>query len=988
MEEKYPSLLAFVLLCFFFMATSDALNTSTDMEALLSFKSQLSGNKDFLSLWNRSSSVCTWPGITCARGTNRVQSIELPGLGLSGPMPPQLFNLSLLVILDLSDNFFHGQIPQQFATLSHLRVIALYNNSFTGRIPSDLGLLFQLRVLSLSLNSLSGPLPPSLGNLSSLQHLYLERNHFSGSVPEDLGYLQSLLTLQLSENNFVGSIPSSIYNLSSLKELSVVKNMLVGELPPDMGFTSINLTSLHMALNYFSGTIPASFSNLTKIVSLDLSYNRFHGLIPPFPNMPDLVKLNLGNNNFNSTTHHNYLLFASLAHSNRLEILSLPSNNLAGFLPSSVSNLSTHLVEFCVDKNYLSGKFPLGFEKFKNLTVLALHQNQFTGIIPPEIGLLQKLQRLSLHMNEFSGSIPDVFSNFTRLYQLTMGYNQFSGSIPRSIGDCEHLNFLDLAINNFNGSIPREIFLLLGLIQLRLQQNYLSGPLPLEVGNLRQLESLLLSSNELSGEIPATIGDCSNLKVLMMDKNQFRGSLPEALDKIRALESLDLSSNNLSGLIPKSLEKLVFLRRLNLSHNNLHGEIPSEGVFRNLRSDSLLGNSRLCSDDDIIQKLVGVAKCRRDTKKLSLALKISIPVICFALVVSVVSSLAFATLKRKKKKNLDSPEYFKGQPVQISYAEIVTATNGFDSQNLVGKGGSGSIYRGILRSCRGNRNEAESGTLVAIKVMDINRGTACSSFISECEALRNIRHRNLVKMISSCSSIDYKGNEFKALIMEFLPRGSLDKWLYPDGITYSRLCFVRKLKIAIDVASAIDYLHHDCDPPIVHCDLKPSNVLLDEDMTAHVGDFGLARFLQKNRSESCESSRFELQGSIGYIAPEYGLGGGVSAGGDVYSYGILLLEMFMCRKPMEEGFRDHSLKLANLADLNLVAEAVDPLLIQDDDSSASRSTSGDWEIRKSLCLTQAIRLGLNCAAHSATDRPSMREALRKLYEIKESLVEI
>ena len=147
----------------------------------------------------------------------------------------------------------------------------------------------------------------------------------------------------------------------------------------------------------------------------------------------------------------------------------------------------------------------------------------------------------------------------------------------------------------------------------------------------------------------------------------------------------------------------------------------------------------------------------------------------------------------------------------------------------------------------------------------MTQSKASKSFDAECEALRNIRHQNLVKVFTSCSSIDQTGAAFKALAMEFMSNSNLDKWLYPEEVECgSTLTLIQRLNIAIDVATALDFLHHDCDPPVVHCDLKPGNGLLDEDMTAHVGDFGLARFLSHDTSQN-ESSTVGLKGSIGYI---------------------------------------------------------------------------------------------------------------------------
>lgn len=195
----------------------------------------------------------------------------------------------------------------------------------------------------------------------------------------------------------------------------------------------------------------------------------------------------------------------------------------------------------------------------------------------------------------------------------------------------------------------------------------------------------------------------------------------------------------------------------------------------------------------------------------------------------------------------------------VSYEDLLTATHNFSPANLIGSGSSGSVYKGNLTD----------GILVAIKVLDLNLYGAFKSFVAECEALRNVRHRNLIKLITSCSSIDYRNADFQALVYEYMCHGSLEEWIrgrrkHEDG---SGLNVVERLNISIDVACAMEYLHHDCEAPVVHCDLKPSNVLLDEEMTAKVGDFGLARLLIENGGDQLSTTTNGLKGTIGYIPP-------------------------------------------------------------------------------------------------------------------------
>ncbi|KAJ1376836.1 Serine-threonine/tyrosine-protein kinase, catalytic domain [Sesbania bispinosa] len=947
-----------LLLCFLLSHFHGILcnnNTDSDRDALLSFRSQLTDPNNALSGWLLHSNHCNWYGVTCSKLGNRVQSLNLSGLSLSGKLPSHLSNLTYLHSLDLSNNTFHGQIPPQFGHLSLLNLIKLAFNNLNGTLPEQLGHLQHLQSLDFSVNNLTGKIPPTFGNLFSLKYLALARNKFGGEIPSELGNLRNLSQLQLSENNFTGEFPTSIFNVSSLVFLSVTQNNLSGKLPQNLGLALPNLQTISLATNRFEGVIPSSISNASNLQKIDLANNNFHGSIPLFNNLKNLTHLILGNNYLSSTTSLNYKFFDSLRNSTQLQILMINDNHLTGELPSSVANLSTNLQQFCVADNWLNGSIPPGIEKIKNLISLSLENNGFTGELPSELGALNNLQQLVIHSNRLSGEIPDIFGNFTNLYILAMGNNQFSGRIHKSIGQCERLIFLDLRKNRLGGTIPQEIFQLSSLTTLYLTGNSLHGSLPPGINNVKQLETMFISDNQLSGYIPKEIQGCSSLKTLVMARNKFSGSIPKSLGDLASLETLDLSSNNLTGPFPQSLEKLQYMVRLNLSFNHLEGEVPMKGVFMNLSRVDLRGNTKLCGlTNEIVQKL-GVSFCDVGKKKRNILLPIILAVTgATALFISMLY-LMWVLMSRKRKCNKQgktnlSCAPFKGLPQNISYGDIRLATNNFAAENLIGKGGFGSVYKGLFSF---SINTGETTTL-AVKVLDLEQSKASQSFNAECEALRNVRHRNLVKVITSCCSVDYKGDDFKALVMQFMANGNLDMSLYPnDEESGSSLTLLQRLTIAIDVASAMDYLHHDCDPPIVHCDLKPVNVLLDEDMVAHVADFGLARFLSQNQSEQ-QSSTMGLKGSIGYIPPEYGLGVKASTQGDVYSFGILLLEMFIAKKPTDEMFKEGlSLnKFISAMDENQVLNIADQRLIKDYEYS-SQSSITDYH-NELACVVQLI----------------------------------
>lgn len=383
-----------------------------------------------------SSDFSDWYGITVLNGD--VSRIHLYNNQLSGPIPPELGNLSSLEILYLINNQLSGSIPPEVGGLSTLTSLYLYNNQLSGPIPPQLGSLSSLRNLRLNDNQLSGQIPPELASLSSMQILALYDNQLSGPIPPELGNLSSLEILYLQGNQLSGSLPPELGNLSSLHTLYLMDNQISGPIPPEIG----NLTSLcflFLFINQLSGPLPPELGNLSSLKELNFFANQLSGPIPP-----------------------------ELEGMSSIEWFSLGNNQITGPIPAQLSNLST-------------------------LKWLYLYDNQISGSLPTELSFPLSLEDLYLNNNQLSGSIPSNLAELTSLSTLHLGNNQLSGSIPSEFDNLDSLKYLDLSLNEID-SIPPAIGDLLSLRSLYLFDNQISGSLQF-VDNLLQLDNLRIQDN-------------------------------------------------------------------------------------------------------------------------------------------------------------------------------------------------------------------------------------------------------------------------------------------------------------------------------------------------------------------------------------------------------------------------------------------------------------------------------------------------------------
>ncbi|KAJ8750743.1 hypothetical protein K2173_015924 [Erythroxylum novogranatense] len=922
--------------------------------------STVSDPEGALETWNASNAhVCNWTGVTCNNASDRITVLDLSGLSLHGTISAALPNLSSLTILDLSRNFFRGHIPSEFGYLFQLKQLSVSSNMLQGNVPGELGSLPRLIYLDLSSNKLGGHIPASLfcNESALLEYMDLSNNSLAGEIPlKSECKLTKLKYLMLWSNRLVGRVPHALANYSTLEWLDLESNMLNGELPSEV------------------------VRNLPELRILYLSYNSFVSR----------------DNNSNLEP-----FMASLVNLSSFRELELAGNDLGGVIPSAIGGLS-HLVLIHLDQNSFYGSIPPQISNLANLTLLNFSNNRLTGTIPPELCRMQRLERvylsnnslsgeipvslgnmshlglLDLSKNKLSGSIPDTFANLSQLRRLLLYDNQLSGSIPPSLGKCVNLEILDLSRNEISGIIPWEVATLRSLkLYMNLSSNHLDGPLPIGLSKMDMVLAIDLSSNNLSGTIPSQLGNCIALEQLNLSGNGLEGPVPASIGLLPYLRELDVSSNKLSGQIPASLQALTTLKRLNFSFNMFSGNVSNKGAFSSLTMEAFLGNILLCGT------IKGMPHCRKKQAYSSFIVPLFLVLFATSLVCFLTYSIVrWSKLKRKLTLlnqgdlEIEAKEEKELKFPKISYGQLVEATGGFGASNLIGSGRFGQVYKGVL----------QDNTRIAVKVLNLKIAREISvSFKRECQVLRRARHRNLIRIVTICSKPD-----FKALVLPLMSNGSLERHLYPSHGLSSDLDLIQLVSICSDVAEGIAYLHHFSPVTVVHCDLKPSNILLDEDMTALVTDFGIAKLVKgideidpPTDSTSFSSTDGLLCGSVGYIAPEYGMGKRASTQGDVYSFGVLLLEIITGRRPTDVLF-DEGSSLHEWVKSHYPSK-LKPIVEQAVLKCSSPAMPIYYDKIWSEVIVELIELGLMCTQYNPSKRPSMLDVAHEMGRLKEYL---
>ncbi|GLT25494.1 hypothetical protein SLA2020_006180 [Shorea laevis] len=957
-----PEILLFFLISIPFNAISESIET--ERTVLLNLKQQL-GNLPAIQSWNDSSSPCSWPGINCTDGS--VTSVSLHDINITVKIPSSICKLKNLTFLDLAFNFIPGEFPTLLYNCSKLQHLDLSQNYFIGSIPRDIYQLSTLVYLDLSGNNFSGNIPPTIGGLRGLKELYLQYNEFNGTFPAEIGNLSNLEFLWMAHNGFVPmKIPDRFTQLKKLKCLRMAETSLIGEIPSDFADLS-SLEWFDISENNLEGPIPSRFLMLKNLTNLYLVDNELSGQIPRPIEALNLVEIDLSMNNLTGTIPGEFGMMKKLVFFN------LYMNQLTGEIPAGMDQLPV-LKTFHVFSNKLSGVLPAELGLHSKLESFEVWDNRFTGQLPKNLCAGGVLLRVVAFSNNLSGQIPALLGNCSTLQTVQLQNNQFSGEIGPGLWTTFNLSVLILSNNSFSGELPSQLARNLSMVKIsnnkfsgqipvgigswssltvfEASNNLFSGKIPEEITYLSRLITLHLDGNQLSGELPSDIASWKSLHTLDLSGNKLSGQIPVAIGSLPDLLNLDLSENQFSGKIPAKLGNLK-LTSLNLSSNKLSDEIPDE--FDNLAyENSFLNNSNLCADTPILNLPDCSSKPRKLTSKyLPLILSLAV----FIVIVTVLLILFVMIDYRSKKRGGDLATWKLTSFHRLDFTEENIVSRLTES-NLIGSGGSGKVYKIAIN---------ESGGFVAVKRIWNNKkldGKLEKEFIAEVEILGSIRHANIVKLLCCISS-----ENSKLLVYEFMENQSLDRWLHgkkkrsttigTNSIYHVVLDWPTRMRIAIGAAQGLCYMHHDCCPPIIHRDVKSSNILLDSEFKARIADFGLAKMLTRQGESHTMSA---VAGTFGYIAPEYAYTTKVNEKFDVYSFGVVLLELVTGR---EANCGDEHTNLAQWAWRHYTEGRPEVEIF-------------DPEINDPCHLeemTLVYKLGLICTSTLPSSRPSMKEVL-------------
>ncbi|PON53682.1 Mitogen-activated protein kinase kinase kinase [Trema orientale] len=800
--------------------------------------------------------------------------------------------------------------------------IQLGNQKLTGTLPPELGELTELQQFEVQSNQLNGAFP-SFSGLGSFRVLLAHDNNFS-SIPGDFfNGLTSLETISIDNIPFSPwTIPDSLGNATMLKGFSANRANIAGKIPDFFGGNSFpGLTNLHLAMNNLEGELPASFAG-SSIQSLWLNGNKLNGTIEVLQGMTTLNDVWLHGNSF------------------------------TGPLPD--------------------------FSKLTQLKDLGLRDNQFTGIVPSTLINLKSLNVVNFTNNLLQGPTPKLPDGVT--VDLIAGTNRFCLADPGV--PCDPRVDILLSIlqpwgypasfaQSWNGNDPCDNWKGITCVG----------------GNVTVVNFHKMG---LVGTISSDFAKLTSLKKLILSDNSLNGTIPNELTSLSKLDQLDVSNNQLYGKVPTFSQNVLVNTAGNSDIGKDHSSVPSPGSPSGGSSVSPAGSGGKDSPGSggkksktgvVVGAVVGsigglvvvgaVAFCLV-TKKPKYSSRVQSPNTLIvhprhsgdqdAVKITVANSGVNGSgseIYSPSSSGYRDIHVVEAGSMIISIQVLRNVTNNFSEENKLGQGGFGTVYKG----------ELHDGTKIAVKRMNFGMvaDKGLNEFKSEIAVLTKVRHRHLVALLGYCLD----GNE-KLLVYEYMPQGTLSRYLFnweEEGL--KPLEWKRRLTIALDVARGVEYLHGLAHQSFIHRDLKPSNILLGDDIRAKVADFGLVRLAPEGKA----SFETRLAGTFGYLAPEYAVTGKITTKVDVYSFGVILMELITGRKAIDESKPEECLHLVTwFRRMHQNKESfwkvvVDSTIDLNEETRASVSTVAE--------------LAIHCTAREPYQRPDMSHPVNVLSSLAE-----
>ncbi|KAK1437698.1 hypothetical protein QVD17_03494 [Tagetes erecta] len=935
---------------------------------------------------------------------------------LGGKLLNLIGKFTELRVLSLPFNQMKGELPSGIWGLNNLEVIDLEGNLMTANLSRiNFANLKNLQVLNLGFNRLFGEIPNSLFECKNLSILNLAGNQIGGYVPDFLGNFVKLKVINLSLNRFTGSLGDKFWSKCDvLEHVDLAGNFLNGRIPKSLGNCS-NLRTMLLFSNRFSGVLPFELGNLRVLEVLDVSRNKLTGVIPT--SIGNCLKLSVLvlSSDFGDSHKHGLIKDDNFFTSSlplqitmlpNLKLIWAPNSNLDSEFPRKWGDCQT-LRMVNLAGNHLKGSISGVFENCPNLHFLNVSSNRINGVLDEKLHV-RCMALFDVSKNLMFGSIPEFNTtrcgrlNFSRQLDQVSVYLSYFAYKTRVKGHLPLSRFMpamihDFSDNNFTGSIP-----MLPIVSKvgshyksgkKIDYAFLAGGNKLSgvlfhdnlSRNCNDLNGFFLnvSNNIISGKISPNVGvNWKCLKFLDASNNQISGPIPKSLASIRNLTVVLLNNNKLSGEIPSGFFTPKSRVKFNFSFNNLSGSIKIDRDAINCKriiGNPLLHRCQFLSLSSVPPEepwAVGfdslnntAASDSNGGKKGAKSFEIILIIVPTVIIIILVALVIVYLYRRKRKPNpvvaeisprRPSPRprgqqeplvVFKEIGVRLTLETVVQATGNFTSKYCIGSGGFGSTYRA----------EISPGTTVAVKRLTVEMCQGVPQFNAEIQSIGRIRHPNLITLIGY-----YASTSEMFLIYNYLPGGNLEKFILETRAMVSGLNVLHK--IALDVAKALYFLHDQCTPRILHRDVKPSNILLDENFNAYLSDFGLARLLDDFETHVTT----DVAGTFGYVAPEYALSRRASDKADVFSYGVMLLELISDKRALDASFstQENGYTIVTWA-----------LVLWGEGRMEEVFTAGLWEAGPQDVLVELLHLGLLCTADSITGRPTMRQIVRKLKQI-------